>query len=443
MFLQRSKGRLLPLLVALIFILLKSPLYASEQRIPLIFWHSMAGQLGVEVNQLIQQFNQTQKEYEVVPVYKGDYIESLTSFAAAFRAKNPPNMIQVFEVGTSVMRFPRGVVKLVDVLLREQGVVLPEDYFPAAVRETYSDHGQLMAFPFNVSIPVIFYNADLLAKFGVTAQTFPKTWEALESLVRRLHQAGIACGYTSAYPTWVLIESYLALHGLAVNGESSEIYHNKHLIAHIKRVRRWQQMHYFEYGGHGDDPTVLFTSERCSMLSQSSGAYAGLSELVPFHLGIAPMPLDLAASSVRHHNVVGGAAIWVVAGQSPTVERGIAQFLAFLALPKVQQAWFEHTGYLPLNHLQSNNQNKNAILDIAAVDLIGGVEDMQTLQQVPKNQIRTINDQMLEAIFSGMLSTEEALHETKVRVQDVLTRFINNTSDHVATLENRTATATE
>ena len=204
----------------------------------IIFWHSMAGQLGEEVARMAQQFNDSQTAYRVRPVYKGDYMESLTSFAAAFRAKYPPNLVQVFEVGTSVMLSPNGIIKPVERLMHEQGMDLSkEQFFPAVLRH-YSSDDVLMAMPFNVSIPVMFYNADALAKLGVTQQSFPSTWGKLEHLADRLHQAGFSCAYTSAYPAWILIESYQALQGL----NTADDIHQQ-LGAHLQRMRQWQKKH--------------------------------------------------------------------------------------------------------------------------------------------------------------------------------------------------------
>ncbi|MDP1614272.1 MAG: extracellular solute-binding protein, partial [Methylococcales bacterium] len=211
--------------LALLLIWFPCFLFAAPKDI--IFWHSMAGQLGEEVARLTQQFNNSQTEYRVKPIYKGDYAESLTSFAAAFRAKHPPQLIQVFEVGTSVMRSPAGIVKPVDVLMAEQGMSLPKTQFFSAVLDRYSDKGVLLAMPFNISVPVLFYNADALAKLGVSSQSFPRTWDALEVLAKRLHDAGFSCAYTTAYPGWILIESYLALHGQRMIKGDVVIGHNE------------------------------------------------------------------------------------------------------------------------------------------------------------------------------------------------------------------------
>ena len=39
------------------------------------WWHSMSGQLGEWVNDLAKGFNDSQKDYKVVPIFKGSYHE--------------------------------------------------------------------------------------------------------------------------------------------------------------------------------------------------------------------------------------------------------------------------------------------------------------------------------------------------------------------------------
>lgn len=411
------KNRLVWMCQVVVFVLL-FPRCALALPQEIIFWHAMSGQLGEAIGDLTRAFNERQDQYVVKSIYKGDYTELLTSFAAAFRAHQPPNIIQVFEVGTSAMLFPSGIIKPIESLMREQGMPLSiASGFPA-VYQHYRQAGLLMAMPLNVSIPVLFYNADALASIGVGSRAFPKTWDGFERLLTRLKAAGFSCGYTTAYPTWILIESYQAIQGLTSASEKAP------LVSHLKRMRRWQQAHYFEYGGRVDDATVLFTSGRCPVFSQSSGAYVGLSELVPFHLGVAPMPLDTEVSSNRHSNVVGGAAIWAVANQSHSSERGIAQFLTFIAEPSSQKVFYERTGYFPLT--SQEHLPHQEILDIAALDLKNAGNHSTELMPIPSNQIRTIHDQMLEAIFSGLMGVDEAMDKASLRIDHAIDRFRKN-----------------
>ncbi len=403
--------------------------------VELVLWHGMAGHLGDEVRALAKDFNQSQNEFLVKPVYKGNYLETLTSFAAAFRAHQAPAMVQVFEVGTAIMLSPKGVIKPVGELMREQGMSLPEGDFIQSIREFYSDHGQLVAMPFNLSAPVIYYNLDILAKVGYNSANFPRTWDEMEALAKKIKKAGYDCTYTTAYPGWVLFESYMAIHGLTIISEHPlrAVFNTPQLLSHFERLKRWHELHYFRYAGRVDDATILFTSSVCPLMSQSSGAYNSLAALVPFGLGVASMPLDTKVSTIRYANVAGGAALWAVGGQSAVHYKGIAQFFAFLAQPEVQKRWHEHTGYLPLGvkgiyeSIAQSSTHPN--LALARIDLEDSKLNHSLHHLGPQNQIRGITDEVLEAMFAGLMTSNQAIEEAVNRSNHVLLRFSRNTSE--------------
>src|SRR5499425_3163067 len=106
------------------------------------FWHAMTGQLGDAVNELVKQFNASQNEYEVKPLRKGTYPETLTAAIAAYRQKNPPHIVQVFEVGTQTMMLSGAVVPVYQ-LLAEQGFKMDWKEFIAPVIGYYSKDGNL------------------------------------------------------------------------------------------------------------------------------------------------------------------------------------------------------------------------------------------------------------------------------------------------------------
>ena len=60
------------------------------------WWHSMGGALGEALNGLAAKFNASQKDYKIVPTFKGTYPESMTAAIAAFRAGSAPHLLQVF-----------------------------------------------------------------------------------------------------------------------------------------------------------------------------------------------------------------------------------------------------------------------------------------------------------------------------------------------------------
>src|SRR6187399_1083750 len=103
----------------------------AHAQIEIQWWHSMTGANNTGVNELATRFNASQKEYKIVPVFKGSYPESMTAAIAAFRAGNAPHILQVFEVGTATMMAAKGAVIPVYQLMKDAGVPFdPQAYLP-------------------------------------------------------------------------------------------------------------------------------------------------------------------------------------------------------------------------------------------------------------------------------------------------------------------------
>ena len=87
---------------------------------------------------------------------------------AAQREGKGPHLVQVYEVGTAHMMAARSAVRPVSQVLSEAGErVDPKAFLPAVASYFSDNHGQLLALPFNVSTPILFYNKDAFRKAGL------------------------------------------------------------------------------------------------------------------------------------------------------------------------------------------------------------------------------------------------------------------------------------
>src|SRR6476660_3262991 len=114
------------------------------------WWHSMGGALGEALNGLAAKFNASQKDYKVVPTYKGSYPESMTAAIAAFRAGNAPHLLQVFEVGTATMMAAKGAVVPVYKLMKDADEPFdPKAYLGPVGGSCKDSKGQMLSLPFH------------------------------------------------------------------------------------------------------------------------------------------------------------------------------------------------------------------------------------------------------------------------------------------------------
>ena len=140
------------------------------------WWHSMTAVNNEWVNDLAKEFNASQKDYKIVPTFKGSYDESMTAAVAAFRSGNAPHVLQVFEVGTATMMASKGVIMPVGQMMKDAGYKFdPAAYVPAVAGYYTAPSGQMLSFPFNSSTTVFYINKDAFKAAGIDTSAPPKT----------------------------------------------------------------------------------------------------------------------------------------------------------------------------------------------------------------------------------------------------------------------------
>ena len=85
------------------------------------WWHAMQGERGRQLDRLAHDFNETQNEYRIVPVFKGNYAETLAAAIVALRSRQQPPIVQVVEVATDTMMAAKGAIYPVHELMKDQG----------------------------------------------------------------------------------------------------------------------------------------------------------------------------------------------------------------------------------------------------------------------------------------------------------------------------------
>src|SRR4029079_9755527 len=83
---------------------------AKAARIEVQWWHAMSGVLGERLNAVVDKFNKSQDRYTVVAGAKGNYDEVTNGVIAAYRAKRPPEMVQIAERGYMTMLLSGAIV---------------------------------------------------------------------------------------------------------------------------------------------------------------------------------------------------------------------------------------------------------------------------------------------------------------------------------------------
>ena len=413
-----------------------SPL-ASHAQTEIQWWHSMGGALGEWVNDLAKDYNASQKDYKVVPTFKGSYDESMAAAIAAFRAGNAPHILQVFEVGTATMMASKGAIVPVGEVMKKAGVTFDSNaYVPAVAGYYTAPNGQMLSFPFNSSTTVFHYNKDALKAAGV--DTVPSTWPEVALAAAKLKANGHKCPFTTSWVSWTQLESFSAWHnvefatkGNGMKGLDTRLTFNTPLhVRHIENLANMAKQGLFVYKGRGNAADATFVSGECAMTTGSSALYGNIKRNAKFAAGIGTLPYYPDVPGAPQNTVIGGASLWVMSGKKPEEYKGVAQFFARLSVAEEAAKSHQRTGYLPLTKAsyalteKSNFYKENPGTDVSVTQMIRKTtEKSRGIRLGNFVQIRTINDEELEQVWAGKKSAKEALDTAVKRGNEQLERF--------------------
>ena len=412
----------------------------AHAAIEIQWWHAMSGELGHQLEKLAADFNVSQPDFRIVPVYRGNYADTVMAAIFAFRSSSQPAIVQVNEIATATMMAAKGAIYPVYKLMRDQG----EDFEPTAylpvVTGYYTDvSGNMLSFPFNASTPILYYNKDQFSKAGLDPEVPPKTWPELEQAAAKLRTAGVPCGFTTHWPSWVNVENFSALHNLPIATEANGFtgldarltINNPVLVHHIAKLAEWQKTKLYDYSGRATTAEPRFQDGECGIFLGSSAARADILAKAKFKVGYGMLPYWPNVPGAPQNTIIGGATLWVLMGRPQAEYKGVARFFAYLSRPEVQAAWHQKTGYLPITRAAYDltqaqgfyDRHPGTAISIEQIIHKPPTENSKGLRLGSFVLIRSVIEDELEAAFAGKITAQQALDEAARRGNKLLSQF--------------------
>ncbi len=401
------------------------------------WWHAMGGQLGETVNQIASDFNASQSDYMITPVFKGTYEETLTAGIAAFRAGEQPNIIQVFDAGAATVIGAVGATIPVEQLLNENGVNFDINDYIAGVRYFYADaDGQMIGMPFNSSTPIMYYNEAALEAAGVTP---PATWEEFAEVTGpALRDAGYIPLAQSHLP-WIFTENFFSRHNIqfasndnGYTGVDTEIMVDHPAIrAHFQALTEWQESGLFHWYGSGwSDNQQPFEDGDVAMWLGSSGSFGGIQDRVDFPFSATFLPYWEAVTTEPTQTFIGGAALFAMSGHSDEENEAAAAFFEFMSSPDVQYMWHRETGYVPITTAAYEAASADGHYDRFPAAEVGIQQLTLPAGEFTRGyrmgfyvQIRDVMNREYGRILTGETSVEDGFSNIQEEANQLLDRF--------------------
>ncbi len=413
---------------------------AAAATTEIAWWHAMSGELGKQLEKLAADFNASQSDYRVSPSYKGNYNETAMAAIFAFRSRSQPAIVQVNEIATATMMAAKGATYPVYELMRDEAEAFsPAAYLPAVAGYYIDVDGNMLSFPFNSSTPILYYNQTMFRAAGLDPDVAPRTWVEVGAAATKLRQAGAACGFTTAWPSWINVENFSAFHNLPLatrangfGGLDAELtFNNPVMVRHIAQLASWQQTKVFDYSGRGTAAEPRFQNGECGIFIGSSATRADIVANAKFEVGYGMLPYWPDVEGAPQNSIIGGATLWVLRDRPHDEYKGVAKFFAFLSQPEVQASWHQNTGYLPITRAAFDvtrtqgfyDRHPGTAISIEQIMLKAPTENSRGLRLGSFVLVRDVIEDELEQAFSGKKTAQAALDSAVARGDKLLRQF--------------------
>jgi sn-glycerol 3-phosphate transport system substrate-binding protein len=396
------------------------------------WWHAMTGANNEVVERIAKEFNESQGDYKITPVFKGTYPETLNAGIAAFRAGQAPTIMQVFDAGTGVMMAAEGAIKpAAEVLAMGGGTFDKSQYLPGIVAYYSKPDGTMLSFPYNSSSPILYYNKDIFAKAGLDPETPPKTWTEVWEAAKKIKSSGAApCGFTSTWLTWIHTENFAAWNNQSwgtqengIAGPNVELKVNSPVfVKHFQELADLAKDGTFKYGGRTSEAKPLFLSGECGIFSESSG---GLGDVIKsgMNYGTGDLPYEAGVEGAPQNTIPGGASLWTFGGKSDEEYKAVAAFFGYLSKTDVQARLHQESGYLPVTLAAYEKTKadgfyeKNPAREIPIKQMMAKAptENSKGVRLPNLPQVRDIMNEEYENLLAGKQTAQQAMDNIVTR----------------------------
>lgn len=308
------------------------------------FWHSLGGKNGEYMDALIQRFNASHEDIEVVGTFQGSYDETVTKLQQAIASGTGPDVSMLERA--YIQMFADSEV-LEDLTPYLEGSGISADDFTAGLMGHSTFNDQLVSLPLNRSTPILHVNKTLLDELGLQ---IPTTWEEMKevanALVVKEGSEYKRYGVTMPYDTWYPIAMISQAGGTFFNDDNTSIGFSDNgagvkMFTYLKDLQSTGALYYPPAQDSGNIVNSMFVEGKVGMMYQSTGSIGGLSSAVDFDYVTAFLPKDEV-----YANPTGGANVTMLS--SSKNKEAAWEFIRWMEMEEEGALEFIlQSGYLP------------------------------------------------------------------------------------------------
>jgi multiple sugar transport system substrate-binding protein len=376
------------------------------------------------INELTDDFNKLNPGIVVTGQFQGNYDVLNQKLIASVAAGNPPTLTQLFPNWTDVLIRANALVPVERFITGPDGLSSDDlnDIFPI-LRQENTFNGVLWTMPFNKSLYLLFYNADLLRENNLKV---PETWDDLVAVAKALtkDEGGRTVRYgfvvrpTIEYFTTLMLTNggdFYRSGGIefAFNSPAA-VEALQFLVDLVSKHKAAYVLPGFPDGDFGAGKTAMYIATNPG-LSFAKAAVGG-----KFTVGLAPLPFKRVRATLLTGTNVG-----IMAKATPEQQAAAWKYIKFITGTNGTARWSLKTFYMPIR----KSARDSTLLKVYLRDnpeLKAGLDSLAFARTDPSigewGEIRNLVSAAVEEALLGKKTPQQALDDVTASANRLLSQ---------------------
>lgn len=320
-------------------------------------WYSL-GEHNQEVfEDLVSQFNRQQDDVQVsLKAFESPKEIEPALLERVMARQKTPHLVQIDDNRDPEALSVQKHITPLYALLKKHPIKHAKWFAAPQNLSMRDDQGRLLAFPYMIDVPVMFYNIRAFEKAGIKPMVPQRSWYALqEQLVDLANKATRNCPATTDQPVSVNLENLAAVNNQfftsgenGTKGQMASFSFDTTFVRHLSLMIAWVRSELLVNPGPDVHATDHFAASQCSVLWTESSNLGRFIETRSLKFGLSGLPYYPQVTKTPGNPYLEGTGLWATAGHSNAEHKATVQFLAWLAQPENAAHWYQKTGFLPL-----------------------------------------------------------------------------------------------
>ena len=326
-----------------------------------VFWHQHGGVREAGLQEIVAAFN-ADNPYDITvnAEYQGSYPEIFQKMLLLVGTPDAPNLVVAYQDQAAAYAFADGVIDIRTFLDSERWGFDADDFddfFPGFIASDVNPvlGGQLLGFPPNRSVEVMYHNLDWLAELGFDGPaTTPEAFEEQACAAAEHGFSGSVTGGRSLGYEMTLDASRFASWTFAFGGDVFDAETNRYTFDSDAAIAAMTFLQDLFERGCADIVTERFGDQTNFGLGTTLFT-VGSSSALPFYRDAveAGANFDWSVGAVPHTTQepvanVYGASVSITAGHAPEAELATWLFVRYFTSTEAQAAWARASNYFPV-----------------------------------------------------------------------------------------------